>query len=38
MIWTLSDGDMNNFNAFKASDMIDFFTILNANEKKWNKK
>lgn len=33
----VSEGDMNNFNAFKASDIFDFFMILQANEKKYKK-
>jgi hypothetical protein len=28
---------MNNFNAFKASDLFDFFMIIKANEKKYKK-
>lgn len=37
LIWTLSENDMNNFNAFKASDTFDFFMILKANEAKYKK-
>lgn len=37
LIWAMSDGDMNNFTAFKSSNMIDFFTILKSNEKKYGR-